>query len=216
MNTLPWSEKTLKTVLQYRGQDLTKGPMDEHFQALLEASTDFGMMTDEYLVGDIMARPGLPMRERSMIIIATLLANRFAMGVFGHMKWALNLGITREEVLEIIIQVGSYTGWPVGTEIFELFEKAYPGYLKTTAEDFLQKVESQPQLPFREKALIVMAVLIAGRFGKRLHSQILNSLDLGITKEEILETIMQVTPFAGWPIGVEAILVAKATFEARK
>ena len=216
MNHSRWSERTIKTVRLYRGEDSLKEPIPEPHRTLLEVSPDFGVMTDEYPVGNVMARPGLPMRERSMTIMATLLANRYEFVANGHMNWALNIGITREEVLEIIVQVAPYTSWPVGAEIFELVERAYPGYLKTAGENPFRKVWAQPQLSLRERTMITMAALIARRFSDRLKAHLHYALDIGITREEILETIMQVTPFSGWPVGVEAICVAKDVFAAKE
>ena len=134
MTNSVFSEKTLRMIRQYRGEASLEGRMAEPHGTLMEVSVDFGKYTDEYLLGDVMARPGLSMRERSLIIIATLAVNRYEFVAGGHMRWALNIGITREEVLEVILQIARYGDWPVGREIFDLLEFAYPGYLKRVAE----------------------------------------------------------------------------------
>jgi len=61
-----------------------------------------------------------------------------------------------------------------------------------------------------------MVDLIACRFSDWLKAYLYYTLDIGIAREEILETIMQVTPFSGWAVGVEAIRVAKDIFAAKE
>ena len=131
------TEKTLQLIRQYRGEASLKGRMAEPHKTLMEVSPDFTKYTDNYLLGDVMARPGLSLRERSMIIMAVLAVKRYEVGFIvahGHMRWAQNIGITREEVLEIIIIIAQYGGWPVGEEILGLLERAYPDYFKTIKE----------------------------------------------------------------------------------
>ncbi|MFC1909632.1 carboxymuconolactone decarboxylase family protein [Chloroflexota bacterium] len=205
------SEKTINTRRQYYGD----GPPIEPIRIMLEVFPDIGVMTDEYLLGDIMSRPGLSMRERSMIIIATLLMIRFE-GARGHMNRALNVGISREEVIEIILQVAPYGDWPVGNEIFSLIELAYPGYLQTVKENPFSNAWSHPELSLRERTMVTMACLIARRFSDRLKAHMRWALNIGLSREEILEVIMQVTPFSGWPVGIEAIRVAKDVFSTKE
>ena len=73
----------------------------------------------------------------------------------------------------------------------------------------------------REREMTTMANLIANLIGKstrrsldRIKVHMRRALDIGITREEILEMIMEVYPFSGWPVSVEAIRVAKAVFSA--
>jgi len=182
---------------------------------MLEVFPDIGIMTDEYLLGDVMSRPILSMRERSMIIIAALMMVRHE-GTRGHMNRALNVGLSREEVIEIILQAAPYGNWPVGDEIFSLIERAYPGYLQTVKENPFSKVWSQPGLSLRERTMVTMACLIARRFGDRLKAHMHHALNIGLSREEILEVIMQTTAFSGWPVGVEAIRVAKDVFSTKE
>jgi len=210
------AEKTRRIVGQYRGEDSLKGEPREPFRTLDEVSPDFARMTDEYLLGDIMSRPGLSMRERSMIITATLMMIRFGGVAHGHMNWGLNVGISREEFIEITLQVAPYGNWPVGNEIFSLIELAYPGYLQAAKENPLSNVWSQPELSLRERTMVTMACLIARRFNDRLKAHMHWALNIGLSREEILEVIMQVTPFSGWPVGVEAIRVAKDVFSTKE
>ncbi len=75
---------------------------------------DFLQITVENLFGDIWNRPGLELHERSLITVAalTVLARERELKV--HLRGALNAGISREKINEIMIHLAHYGGWPVG------------------------------------------------------------------------------------------------------
>ena len=65
-----------------------------------------------HLFGDIWNRPHLSMRERQLITLAANIALCRPTGNHSHYRSAQHLGITREEIMEVIIQTGAYSGWP--------------------------------------------------------------------------------------------------------
>jgi len=65
-----------------------------------------------YLFGEIWTRPHLSLRERELITIAANIAMARPVGTHSHYRSAQHIGITKEEILEVIIHVGHYTGWP--------------------------------------------------------------------------------------------------------
>ena len=62
--------------------------------------------------GDVWSRPGLPVRDRSMITVALLAALGQPEELRSHIAGALNVGITREEIVEILTHVSIYAGVP--------------------------------------------------------------------------------------------------------
>ena len=70
--------------------------------------------TIDHLFADVWSRPKLPMRQRSLITMALLAALGRDRELAKHIEGALNLGITRDEVIEIMIHVAHYAGWPAG------------------------------------------------------------------------------------------------------
>jgi 4-carboxymuconolactone decarboxylase len=66
-------------------------------------------LTDDVLFGDIWTRPGLAPRDRSLITVATLIANG---QLVGHLKIARTNGLTEDELKEVIIHLAFYAGWP--------------------------------------------------------------------------------------------------------
>jgi 4-carboxymuconolactone decarboxylase len=62
--------------------------------------------------GQIWARPGLDMKTRSIITISVLAALGRSDQLRYHLNGGLNLGLTPEEIVEIIFHVGGYAGLP--------------------------------------------------------------------------------------------------------
>ena len=70
------------------------------------------MLTD-YAFGDVLSRPGLDIKTREMLTVAALTAMGNAPGQLElHMRGALNVGVTRAELLEVVIQMAVYAGLP--------------------------------------------------------------------------------------------------------
>jgi 4-carboxymuconolactone decarboxylase len=69
-------------------------------------------LTEDVLFGNIWERPGLSKRDRSLITVATLVAlNRTEQLPF-HLRRALEHGISKDEIIELITHLAFYSGWP--------------------------------------------------------------------------------------------------------
>ena len=80
---------------------------------LKELDGDLWALTTDAFFGDIWARPGLSLRERELVTLATLMASK-ADGISLHMRNAHHLGITHEEMKEVILHCTIYLGLPQG------------------------------------------------------------------------------------------------------
>jgi 4-carboxymuconolactone decarboxylase len=69
-------------------------------------------MSVGHLFGDVWGRPGLSLRERQRVTLAANIALCRPSGNHSHYLSAMHLGITKEEICEVMIQVGHYAGWP--------------------------------------------------------------------------------------------------------
>ena len=69
-------------------------------------------LTDEVLFGDVWERPQLSKRDRSLITCATLIALGREKQLVGHLQRALDNGVTKDEIGEIITHLAFYAGWP--------------------------------------------------------------------------------------------------------
>lgn len=69
-------------------------------------------LTDQVLFGDIWERPALSKRDRSLITVATLIALYRTEQLPGHLRRALDNGVKRDELIEVITHLAFYSGWP--------------------------------------------------------------------------------------------------------
>ena len=68
--------------------------------------------SEKWLFGEVWERPGLSKRDRSLIVVATLIALGRERQLVGHFNRALDNGITKTEIGEIITHLAFYAGWP--------------------------------------------------------------------------------------------------------
>jgi 4-carboxymuconolactone decarboxylase len=73
---------------------------------------DLYKYTVGFLFGEIWNRPHLSLRDRQLITLAANIAQARPNGTQLHYKSAKAVGITHEEIMELIIHVGMYGGWP--------------------------------------------------------------------------------------------------------
>jgi 4-carboxymuconolactone decarboxylase len=69
-------------------------------------------LTDDVLFADIWQRPDLSARERSLITVAALVALGRDAQLTGHLRRALDNGLTQAELAEAITHLAFYAGWP--------------------------------------------------------------------------------------------------------
>ena len=82
-------------------------PWSDDFPKLLD-------LTNNVLFGDVWERPELSKRDRSLITVAMLTALYRTEQLRGHVGRALDNGVTREEIIEVITHATFYSGWPCG------------------------------------------------------------------------------------------------------
>ncbi|NIE68387.1 carboxymuconolactone decarboxylase family protein [Burkholderia sp. Ax-1719] len=98
--------------------------------ALAPIAPDFGRLLIEFGFGDIYSRPQLDLRAREIATIAALAALGNAQPQLKiHIEAALNVGCTRDEIVEVFMQMALYAGFPAALnalfaarEVFEASE----------------------------------------------------------------------------------------------
>ena len=96
-------------------------------ESLKDIAPDFARYLVEFPFGDIYARPGLDLKSREMAVVAALTAlGNASPQLKVHIAAALHVGCTRQEILEVIIQMAVYAGFPaalnglfVARDVFE-------------------------------------------------------------------------------------------------
>jgi len=73
---------------------------------------DFARYVVEYPFGDIFNRPGLDLKTRELITVAALTALGAIPQLKFHLQASLNVGCTREELVETLMQMSVYAGFP--------------------------------------------------------------------------------------------------------
>jgi 4-carboxymuconolactone decarboxylase len=69
-------------------------------------------LTDHVLFGDIWERPELSKRDRSLVTVAALIALNRPDQLRFHLGRALENGLKKEELIEVITHLAFYSGWP--------------------------------------------------------------------------------------------------------
>jgi len=84
-----------------------------------------GEYTDNVLFGEVWERPGLSKRDRSLITVATLVALYRTNELPFHLKFALENGVTKDELAEAITHLAFYAGWPPAATAVGIVRKVF-------------------------------------------------------------------------------------------
>ena len=80
---------------------------------IVESLGDLGRLIVDFAFGEVYDRPGLSLRDRELITVAMLAAMGAREAQLDvHLRGALNVGVTREELVEALMQVAVYAGVP--------------------------------------------------------------------------------------------------------
>ena len=93
---------------------------------IAEIAPHLAELSADVLFGDVWERPGLSKRDRSLITVASLISLYRTDQLRGHIGRALDNGVTKEEIGEVITHMAFYAGWPtaanaslVAKEVFD-------------------------------------------------------------------------------------------------
>ena len=73
-------------------------------------------MVTEFAWGTVWTRPGLERKQRSLATVSMLIALNRPQELAGHMRGALNNGVTREELQELVLHSAVYCGFPAALD----------------------------------------------------------------------------------------------------
>jgi 4-carboxymuconolactone decarboxylase len=112
-----------------RGLEVRKAVLGkEHVEKALASAGDFDRplqeLVTEYCWGWTWGREGLPRKTRSMLNLAMISALNRPHELKLHVKGALRNGVTREEIREVLLQVGIYCGIPAAVDSFRIAREA--------------------------------------------------------------------------------------------
>ena len=102
--------------LKIRREVLGSEHVDRSLQSADDFTGEFQQIVTEWCWGDLWGRPGLDRRTRSIINLAMLAALNRPHEVRLHVRGALNNGLTKEEIKEVLLQVMVYCGVPAALD----------------------------------------------------------------------------------------------------
>jgi len=95
---------------------------EDYVASALSKATDFTLPIQEHITraawGDVWQREGLDKKTRSMITVAMLVALGKQHELKGHVRGALNNGVTPKELQEILLHATIYCGVPAAVDAF--------------------------------------------------------------------------------------------------
>jgi 4-carboxymuconolactone decarboxylase len=106
--------------------EITGGTGESVVESLRDIAPDLADWIVEFSYGDVMSRPGLDRRSRQLATIAALTAlGNAAPQLEVHIKGALNVGCTQQEVIEVILQMAVFAGFPAAINGLSAARRAF-------------------------------------------------------------------------------------------
>lgn len=97
---------------------------DRYVDANLSKATDFTAdlqkLVTELAWGSVWTRPDLALRDRSLVTVSILIAQGKLVELKTHLRGALNNGVTRAEIRELMLHAAIYAGFPACLEAFRV------------------------------------------------------------------------------------------------
>jgi 4-carboxymuconolactone decarboxylase len=118
------SKETFERGLEIRKSVLGKEFVEKSIASADEFNRPLQELVTEYCWGAVWGRDGLPKKTRSIINLAMLSALNRPHELKMHVKGALRNGVAREEIREVLLQVGIYCGVPAAVDSFRVAREA--------------------------------------------------------------------------------------------
>jgi 4-carboxymuconolactone decarboxylase len=119
------TSKLYERGLQMRKQVLGAAHVEKTLAATDQYTQPLQEIVNEYVWGAVWARPGLEPRFRSMITVAMLIALNRPQELRTHIRAALTNGVSREQVMEILLHANVYCGAPAAVDAFRAMREVF-------------------------------------------------------------------------------------------
>ena len=112
---------------QAKLEEFSKGPSvaGSVMTTLNKVAPHMARQAMEFVLGDVLSRPGLDPKTRELLNVAVLTAIGAELELKLHTNVALNIGCTREEVVEAVSQQAVYVGFPLAINGIKVLEKVF-------------------------------------------------------------------------------------------
>ena len=99
--------------------------VDRSLQRRTPFNEEFQNLITRYAWGEIWTRDGLERRERSLIVLALMIALNRGDEFKMHVRAAFNNGLTQDDIKEVILQCAIYAGVPAANSAFHQAEEVF-------------------------------------------------------------------------------------------
>lgn len=82
-------------------------------------------ISNTVLFDDVWQRPGLSQRDRSLVTVASLIALYRGNELPFHLKKAIENGVTRDEIIEMVTHLAFYSGWPTASSALAIVRQVF-------------------------------------------------------------------------------------------
>ncbi|MGX7896069.1 carboxymuconolactone decarboxylase family protein [Tsuneonella sp. HG222] len=103
------------------GQPRPSGPQQQRL------APGLAQLTDEVLFGQVWPSAELSQRDRSLVVMSTLIATGKTAQLSGHLGRALTNGVTPVEASGVLAHLAMYSGWPNAVSALSVYEQVYTG-----------------------------------------------------------------------------------------
>ncbi len=242
-------------------------------EELARTSPVFAQLFVEFTHGEILTRDGLDARVKHLSILSMLAAmGNQGPGLRDQALTALRQGVTRDEIIEAMIQLSAYSGFPAaivgffdvvglfndldtggvtletvafegtadpsetraerfargeatlaetsggaGTAVVESFRTIAPEIGRMILEHSYGDIFHRPGIDLKTRELAAVSAMAAvgsktARTPMQVHVRA--AINVGATREEIIETLLNLVPYVGYPIVETALRAANEVFES--
>jgi len=116
----PLNEKGLNLRREMFGADF----VDQRSQEATDFGRPFVEMVNNFCFGEVWGRPGLDRKTRSMLTLAMLVAGNHTNEMALHVRGAVNNGVTKDEIRELLLHAVAYCGFPAAFTAFRVMGAA--------------------------------------------------------------------------------------------
>lgn len=205
---------------------------------------EFARYNDDILFGEVWSRNDiLSLHDRSIVTICALVgAGVITDALKYHIQTAKSNGVTRDEMVEIITQLGFYAGWPKAWAVFPMAKAVYGDDAAQTFDNVGKKISQDagrkalgdfaPEfarynddilfgevwsrnniLSVHDRSIVTVSALVgAGIFTDALKHHLAAAKSNGVTRAEMVEIITQLAFYAGWPKAWAVFPMAKEVY----
>lgn len=132
-------------------------------RAMVRRHGALGTFAVDHVLGNLWSRPQLSRRDRSLIVVTFLATMGSEEELRAHVRGALNHGVTRDEVEEVVLQVAGYAGFPMAMQAARIVDEVFCAVdgIDRQAERGEAKAKDDPAR--WSDAADVLSTLFAGR-----------------------------------------------------